>query len=153
GVRETYDLSYPYMDAGAYSGLDPESRHKEMIRRLGRPSDAVTTMDTPTDLAAVAYERIRDLIVAGKLSPWALLVETELACRLQVSRTPIRSALQRLQQEGFVLVSRTGQSARAVVSPLTVDDMLELHAIVGALEGIAAELAAALDPTTRRALT
>jgi len=104
------------------------------------------------DLSSVAYASIRDLIVAGKLAPGAPVIETDLAARLGVSRTPIRSALQRLQQEGFILTSRVGQSFRAVVSPLTVDDMREVHLIVGALEGLAAALAARLVAKARETL-
>ena len=48
------------------------------------------------------YTRLRDLIVQGLLSPGSRIVETEIATRLGVSRTPVREALQRLQQEGYV---------------------------------------------------
>ena len=54
------------------------------------------------EVTSSAYRRLRDLIVAGRLAPGAPLVETELSERLGVSRTPVRAALQRLQQEGFV---------------------------------------------------
>jgi DNA-binding GntR family transcriptional regulator len=67
-----------------------------------------------------------------------------------MSRTPIRGALQRLQQEGFVIGSNVHR--RAIVSPLTVEDLRELFLIVGALEGIAARLAAGLAQDLRLAL-
>ncbi len=99
-----------------------------------------------------AYQRLRDLIVSGRLAPGAPLVEAELSQRLDVSRTPVRAALQRLQQEGFVTASRAGTMLRAIVSPLTADDMREVFLLVGALESAAARLAAGLDPSRRLAL-
>jgi DNA-binding GntR family transcriptional regulator len=99
-----------------------------------------------------AYLHLRDLIIAGRLAPNSPLVETELALRLRVSRTPVRAAVQRLQQEGFVVGSVVGNIVRAVVAPLTADDLGELFAIVGALLGIAARNAAELDPVKRQRL-
>ena len=43
------------------------------------------------------YERLRELIIDGRLAPGARIVETDVAARLGVSRTPVRGALQRLQ--------------------------------------------------------
>jgi DNA-binding GntR family transcriptional regulator len=99
-----------------------------------------------------AYQRVRDLIVSGRLAPGAPLVEAELSQRLGVSRTPVRATLQRLQQEGFVTASRAGTMLRAMVAPLTADDMREVFLMVGALESAAARLAAGLDPTRRETL-
>jgi hypothetical protein len=50
----------------------------------------------------VVYLQLRDLIVRGTIAPGTPLIETELADRLSVSRTPIRGALQRLRQEGLI---------------------------------------------------
>ena len=99
-----------------------------------------------------AYQKVRDLIVSGRLAPGAPLVEVELSQRLGVSRTPVRAALQRLQQEGFVTSARAGTMLRAMVAPLTGDDMREVFLMVGALEAAAARLAAGLDPASRTAL-
>ena len=85
-----------------------------------------------------AHQQIRDLIVAMKLSPGAPLSESELTLRLGASRTPIRQALQQLEQEGFVIAQRHGAITRLSVAPMTVEDMKELHAIFGALQGLAA---------------
>jgi len=114
-----------------------------MKRSLRQPRQEVTSS---------AYQRVRDLIVAGRLAPGAPLVETELSERLGVSRTPVRAALQRLQQEGFVGASRAGTMLRAIVAPLTADDMREVFLMVGALEAAAARLAASLEPVRRQAL-
>ena len=48
------------------------------------------------------YARLREAIVSAELRPNGRLVESELAVRLDVSRTPVREALLRLEQEGFV---------------------------------------------------
>lgn len=101
------------------------------------------------DLSIAAYEQLRDAIVTLKLAPGAALIESELCERLSVSRTPMRATLQRLQQEGFAVVVRSGRLRRLVVSPLTRDDMRELFLMVGSLDGLAARLAAELDPETR----
>jgi len=66
-----------------------------------------------------------------------------------LSRTPVRSALHRLQQEGFVAsVGRAGDQ-RLIVTPLTRGDGREVFLIVGHLEGLAASEAASL-PAERR---
>jgi DNA-binding GntR family transcriptional regulator len=98
------------------------------------------------------YLRLRDLIVQGLLAPGSRVVETEVAARLGVSRTPVREALQRLQQEGFVVGAPGAQQARLTVAPLTRADVHELLNIVGELEGLGARWAAGQEPTERRAL-
>src|SRR3954466_8470175 len=97
------------------------------------------------------YTRLRDLIVQGLLSPGSRIIETEIASRLGVSRTPVREALQRLQQEGFVMGSPGAQQSRLTVAPLTRADVHELLDVTGALEGLGARHAAALDAADRRA--
>src|SRR5438477_2669894 len=98
------------------------------------------------------YARLRDLIVQGLLAPGSRIVETEIASRLGVSRTPVREALQRLQQEGYVIGSPGAQQSRLTVAPLTRDDVDELLNIVGALEGMGARGAAQLQQNDRRTL-
>ena len=98
------------------------------------------------------YVRLRDLIVQGSLAPGSRIVETEIASRLGVSRTPVREALQRLQQEGFVSGAPGAQQSRLTVSPLTRDDVHELLDVVGALEGVGARRSAAIEDAERRAL-
>jgi DNA-binding GntR family transcriptional regulator len=98
------------------------------------------------------YTRLRDLIVQGLLAPGSRIVETEIASRLGVSRTPVREALQRLQQEGYVMGSPGAQQSRLTVAPLTRDDVYELLNIVGALEGLGARGAAGLPSAERREL-
>jgi GntR family transcriptional regulator, rspAB operon transcriptional repressor len=99
-------------------------------------------------LADTAYDRLRDSIVTLRLAPGAPLTEMDLCERLHISRTPVRTALLRLQQEGLVAQG----AGRMTVAPLTADDMRELFLMVGALDGVAARLAAGLDEAKRRAL-
>lgn len=98
------------------------------------------------------YERLRELIITGRLAPGARLIETDVAARLGVSRTPVRGALQRLQQEGYVVDSPTLQQTRPTVAPLTSEDAHEIFLLVGALEGLAARRAALGSAADRAAL-
>ena len=98
------------------------------------------------------YVRLRDLIVQGSLAPGSRIVETEIAGRLGVSRTPVREALQRLQQEGYVMGAPGAQQSRLTVAPLTRDDVHELLDIVGSLEGLGAWRAGQLQPEARKTL-
>lgn len=96
------------------------------------------------------YDSLRNLIVRGQLAPGARIVETDVAERFGVSRTPVRAAFQRLEREGYVVASPTHQ-ARMTVAPLTREDVGELLEIVGELEGLAARSAARLtDPERER---
>jgi DNA-binding GntR family transcriptional regulator len=98
-----------------------------------------------------AYEAIRTLIVSGQLGPGSRLVERDLADHLKLSRSPIRSALLRLQQEGYAL-SRGGERARLVVAPLTKDDAQALYRLLGFLDGEAARRAAQFDGAKRKTI-
>src|SRR3979411_1666218 len=87
------------------------------------------------------YDSLRGMIVRGQLAPGARIVETEVAERFGISRTPVRAAFQRLEREGYVTASTTHQ-ARMTVAPLTREDVQELLEIVAELEGLAARSAA-----------
>ena len=92
------------------------------------------------------------MILWGRIAPGTRLVEAEIADRLGVSRTPTRSAIHRLLQEGYVTALDRAKERRLIVAPLTQEDALELFDIVGQLEGIAARGAAASDAKPRTAL-
>jgi DNA-binding GntR family transcriptional regulator len=98
------------------------------------------------------YEQLRELIVHGRLAPGSRLVETDIAARFNVSRTPVRGALQRLQQEGYIIDSPSMRQSRPTVAPLTGEDAEELFDIVGELEGMAAFEAAQLPSGKRQDL-
>ncbi len=102
----------------------------------------MTLRTLPIDRGTQAYERLRELIVHGQIAPGSRLIETEIADRLGLSRTPIRSALQRLRQEGYIADTGGGRQTRPFVAPLTREDARELLHIVGEVEGLAAWSAA-----------
>jgi DNA-binding GntR family transcriptional regulator len=85
----------------------------------------------------------------GRLAPVTRLIEDQLAVQFRVSRTPIRDAIQRLQQEGYVVTPEGFRHARPVVAPLVESDADELCSLVALHEGHAAAAAARL-PTERR---
>lgn len=100
------------------------------------------------------YRELRELIVSGRLGPGTRLVETTAAQRLGVSRTPVRSALQRLLQEGYAVPINEGdERTRLVVAPMTAEDAADLFFIVGELEGLAGHYAANLAPDHRDRLS
>ncbi|CAN5813938.1 GntR family transcriptional regulator [soil metagenome] len=104
------------------------------------------------DRTSRVYMDLRELIVRGRLAPGTRIIETELATRLDVSRTPVRAALQRLTQEGYVMGDGSAKQVRLSVSPLTEDDARELFEIVGDLEGVAARRLARAPADERDAL-
>ena len=104
------------------------------------------------DHVSSAYQELRRIIVWGQLTPGARISERTIADRLHLSRTPVRSALHRLEQEGFIAAVGSGRDRRLIVSPLTVDDGIEVFTIVGHLEGLAARTAAQLPAARRKAL-
>jgi DNA-binding GntR family transcriptional regulator len=116
--------------------------------RLARARPAASG-DDRSDSVSRAYEQLRGLIVSGQLSPGARIAERAVAQRLGLSRTPVRSALHRLQQEGFVDSYGRGSDQRLVVTPLTQEDGREIMLIVGHLEGLAARMAAGLPRRER----
>jgi DNA-binding GntR family transcriptional regulator len=96
-----------------------------------------------------AYDQLRELIVSGRLAPGTRVIESTFAERLGTSRTPVRGALQRLQQEGYVVATRGRKRTMLTVAPLTKEDGHELFWIVGELEGVAAHWVARLPAVDR----
>jgi DNA-binding GntR family transcriptional regulator len=92
----------------------------------------------PQTLARQVYEHLLRKIFSGELKPGSALRESELSTQLGVSRTPIREALGRLSEFG-VVQSRANHGC--VVRRLGRDELIHLHQVREALEGMAAELA------------
>lgn len=96
----------------------------------------------------LAYEQIRRAIVEGEFVPGQRLVEQKVAEQYDLSRTPVREAIRRLEAEGLVVVER---NRGAVVRELSVDDVVDLYELRARLEAYAAELAAARITATELA--
>src|SRR6266542_2831015 len=112
-----------------------------------RPSSGARARSSPPDPmdnVTRVYRELRAPIVSGELPAGSRIAERAVVKRMGLSRTPVRSALHRLQQEGFVdSVGRAGDQ-RLIVTPLTQDDGREVFLIIGHLEGLAAREAASL---------
>ncbi len=90
-------------------------------------------------LEDMVYSRLEEEILSGELKRGTSLGEIALAKRLGVSRTPIRSALHRLAEEGLVeIVANKG----AAVIGINADDLIDIYRIRERLEGLASSLAA-----------
>jgi DNA-binding GntR family transcriptional regulator len=117
-----------------------------------RPSRRRDRPPRPRDTISTTYAKLRELIVLGRLAPGTRIIEADIAARLGVSRTPVRSALHRLQQEGYVNELEGGRRARLMVTPLTRHDATELLFLMGQLDGLAGVEAARLPAPERHRL-
>ncbi|MFD4525667.1 GntR family transcriptional regulator [Streptomyces sp. NPDC058470] len=88
--------------------------------------------------AELAYRRLRERLIDGHYTPGDRLTELGICDDLGMSRTPVREALRRLQSDG--LVTSTGRGV--VVSSLSAQEMLHATQLQGALDALAAKLAA-----------
>jgi DNA-binding GntR family transcriptional regulator len=102
---------------------------------------AVKGRDT---LVARAHGTIKRRILSNALRPDQRVLEQDLAAAFGMSRTPVREALIRLEQEGLVeILPRRGMR----VLPISAVDMAEIYELLTALEGHAAERLAERKPT------
>jgi DNA-binding GntR family transcriptional regulator len=97
-----------------------------------------------------AYERLKDMIVRGEFEPGRFLSERRLAERLSMSKTPVRSAVERLANEGLVLVS---PQQGIVVAAVSFTEIIDLFEIRMALESfVVTQLSDRLTPEQLRRL-
>ena len=107
-------------------------------KSLRRATNAAREAQYPSR-SELVYQSLRDAIARGELKPGERVMEVEVAAWLDVSRTPVRDALRRLESEGMLAVEpRTG----LVVKSITREAMLELYVMRELLEGTAARLCA-----------
>lgn len=90
-------------------------------------------------MADVAYTELRQAILSGRLSPGTRLSVPALAQQLQVSRSPVRDAVQRLVQEGL---AHEEPRRGAAVSTITAADLADIYQVREVLEALASKLAA-----------
>src|SRR5271167_4539785 len=84
------------------------------------------------------YRRLRAWIIEGKLRPGELLRDQDIAATVGVSRTPVREALRRLEDEGLV---ETALNRWTRVAPIDMGQAAETYALVETLELFALETA------------
>ncbi|MEV0228645.1 GntR family transcriptional regulator [Nonomuraea sp. NPDC050786] len=89
-------------------------------------------------LADVAYKKLREALAHGTLRPNQRLVEAELTELFDIGRTPIRSALLALENQGLIIKQRTSWTVREF-GPA---DIRNVYQVRMALEGFAARLTA-----------
>ena len=82
-------------------------------------------------LRETVYEQLREDIISCKLAPGTEIREAELAARFDMSKSPVRDALMRLEREGLVITSpRQGYR----VAPVSLSDVLDMFHLRAALE-------------------
>lgn len=84
------------------------------------------------------YHALREMILNFELYPGSRVTEGDLASRFGVSRTPVRSALQRLEAEGYLTI-RPKQGC--YVRPLDIEELADYYKVRIALEMLSLELA------------
>jgi DNA-binding GntR family transcriptional regulator len=104
-------------------------------------SPVVSPQPRPAERPAyeATYARLRRELLTDAIGPGERLREVELAERLQVSRTPVREALRRLESDGFVERAPTGG---LVATPTGPDDLGDIGLLRIEIDGLAARLAA-----------
>ena len=92
-----------------------------------------------TSLEEKVFLQLEEEILLGKLPTGSALGEVAISARLGVSRTPVRSALHRLAEEGLVqILANKG----AVVTGVSREDLIDIYRIRVRLEGLASAIAA-----------
>lgn len=84
------------------------------------------------------YQSLLRWIIEGVLEPGEKLKDKDLAAQLGVSRTPVREALRKLEDEGFV---ETAANRWTRVTPVTLRDAEHIYPIIQTLEGLVLKLA------------
>lgn len=115
------------------SEFSPQASARPRTRRFA------AVIERPKPLHESVVERLRDMIVEGRLAVGERLHDANLAATLQVSRTPIREAIKLLATEGLVDLL-PGRGAR--VSDFSIDDIKQLFEAIAGIERNACELAA-----------
>jgi DNA-binding GntR family transcriptional regulator len=96
-------------------------------------------LETAPDLVDQVYTRLLDAISEGSLAPAQRITQEEIAEQLAVSRQPVLQALRLLKKDGFVL---DAPGRGVLVAPLDAERMLAIYQVRGALDALAARLAA-----------
>lgn len=100
---------------------------------------SAASQPSPPLLSRQAYDRVRDLILAGAVGIDEPISERGLAEALGLGRTPVREAVKELERDGL-LTSSLGRGT--FLRRISLDEVRELYEVRIGLEGIAAEMAA-----------
>jgi DNA-binding GntR family transcriptional regulator len=107
----------------------------------------LVNLESAPDLVDQVYRSLLDAISEGSLAPGQRITQEDIAEKLAVSRQPVLQALRLLKNDGFVL---DAPGRGVLVSPLDAQSMIHIYQVRGALDALAARLAAArrarLDP-------
>jgi DNA-binding GntR family transcriptional regulator len=103
-----------------------------------KPTTAARGQNAELPLGEAVYRRIRRAIAEGQYQPGDRLREPDIVGWLGVSRTPVREAMRRLQQDGLLVATEHG----LMVPQLDREQVQELYEVRQILEGAAARLAA-----------
>ena len=110
-------------------------------------SAQLVKLEAQPDLVDQVYRSLLDAISDGSLAPGERITQEDIAQKLAVSRQPVLQALRLLKKDGFVL---DAPGRGVLVAPLDADAMAHIYQVRGALDALAARLAAArrfrLDP-------
>ncbi|HSB86079.1 MAG TPA: GntR family transcriptional regulator [Ilumatobacteraceae bacterium] len=109
------------------------------MNEVDPPPIAIRVGRAHQPLRRAVYEEVQRRIVDGRLQQGERIFEDQLAHELEVSRNPVREALQALESEGFVELEPRRGARVAVISTDRANDLFELRE---ALEGMVARLAA-----------
>ena len=124
-------------------GSVTESRMVQVGRRIVKPEGMHSILATDGLVKHDLAERLRSEIINGSLPPGVRIIERKWALKFGVAQGSIREAIHILAQDGFV-TKESGRSARVI--HLSEEDVAKLYELRGAIEGLAARLAAAAQP-------
>jgi len=101
-------------------------------------SESAAVFEPPKSISDQVYELLRDRIILQEIQSGERLVEREVAAGLKISRTPIREAFRRLEQDGLVVRVPQGGMRVTEMSPEMTKEVFGIRAV---LEAYAGELA------------
>jgi GntR family transcriptional regulator of vanillate catabolism len=116
----------------AYPGCMPAARSRE------KPSKAQVSRKDSGRLVDRITQDLRQLILDHEIAPGTVLIQTEWAEKLKVSRTPLREAFRILEQDGLVRVSNGNRTVQVV--RFSDHDLRDLYEVREVIDGLAARL-------------
>ena len=133
-MRSSFKTS---LDGWGYSFVGMRMGHETEVKALD--SAFLGSLPRRKSLGQHVYEKLKHAIIRGDLPPGERLVESRVAGALDISRTPVREAIHKLEREG--LLERLAGGGFTVFRP-TLADIEETFGIRCVLESYAARLAA-----------